>query len=400
MALPCARLCALFSVFAVTWNVSRAFIVARVAKKEVPAECRILNHETVSDQTVPDTITVNGIQYWVYGQIQHGATSKVFHGVERMPMAHANRCVAIKVVDMNKIEPEKENQLNNEAAILHELKALGVKLIPQLYTMEHSPAKTMSMVFELAHHDLFDEITPKMGNNDHQWVRRTFYDILRAVRPVHANGFVHGDLKPENMAYFKANAGLFPAADDAKTNDGFILKPIDFGGSMRVSNLDRACEEIVTGTVMYMSPEQMAWCGAQHGDEFKEKRREHQMSEKSDVWSLGVILYQMVYGHSPYSALLHQFDAVEDETERMERADAALRPAILHGTEPIHFGQYEDEAMLNVLKKCLERCPEKRPNIDQLLALMKQQFGMGTEEQRMEFPGNKFRIHFKDIVMR
>uniref|UniRef100_A0A183CEN3 Protein kinase domain-containing protein n=1 Tax=Globodera pallida TaxID=36090 RepID=A0A183CEN3_GLOPA len=411
------------TVFAVITNVSHAFIVARMVNEEVPAQCRILNHETVPDDTVPDTITVNGVQYRVYGQIQHGATSRVFHAVERMPTAPEVRCLAIKVVDMAKVEPEKENQLNNEAAILRELNARGVRRIPVLYTMEHNPSKSMSMVFELADHDLFDEITPKMGRHDHPWVRRTFHDILRAIQPVHANEIVHGDIKPENMAYFKPISGSSPGGADQSSD--LVLKLIDFGGAMRARTLDSACEEIVTGTIMYMSPEQMAWCG-QRGNEFVDKRREHQMSEKSDVWSVGIILYQMLYGHSPYANLLHQFDAVEEEAERAERTDAALRPAILHGTEPIQFGQYDDGAVLQILKKCLERCPEKRPRIDQLLAWMQQPYGprlsnFGTGK-RIDFAGqqldthqvqavagpgdaekafgNKMRVHFKDILMR
>ena len=44
------------------------------------------------------------------------------------------------------------------------------------------------MVLELAHHDLFDEITPNMGRGKHSWVRQTFGDILRALEPVHGNG--------------------------------------------------------------------------------------------------------------------------------------------------------------------------------------------------------------------
>lgn len=104
------------------------------------------------------------------------------------------------------------------------------------------------MVLELAHHDLFDEITPKMGRRKFTWVRRTFGDILRALQPVHDNGIVHGDLKPENMAYFQSPQGQM------------VLKVIDFGGAMREHQLPTACTEIVTGTVMYMSPEQVYTC--------------------------------------------------------------------------------------------------------------------------------------------
>ena len=45
------------------------------------------------------------------------------------------------------------------------------------------------MVMELAHHDLFDEITPHMGLGKHEWVRNTFKEILQAINPLHKIGW-------------------------------------------------------------------------------------------------------------------------------------------------------------------------------------------------------------------
>lgn len=55
------------------------------------------------------------------------------------------------------------------------------------------------------------------------------------------------------MAYFRSPRTLNTPSKD----DPLILKVIDFGGVIKNEELPKACEEIVTGTVMYMSPEQV-----------------------------------------------------------------------------------------------------------------------------------------------
>lgn len=60
----------------------------------------------------------------------------MFHTVEQVPAPYDEvRCRAVKVVDMERIERETENQLSNEEEILRELNAAGVLRVPKLYTM-------------------------------------------------------------------------------------------------------------------------------------------------------------------------------------------------------------------------------------------------------------------------
>ncbi len=99
-----------------------------------------------------------------------------------------------------------------------------------------------------------------------------------AVAQAHAAGIVHRDLKPSN---------LFLSEDSGKR----VLKVLDFGISKIATDADApptsatsAC--VTVGTPLYMSPEQM--------------RSSKDVDGRSDIWSLGVILYELVAGTPPF----------------------------------------------------------------------------------------------------
>jgi serine/threonine-protein kinase len=139
-----------------------------------------------------------------------------------------------------------------------------------------------------------------------------------AMMEAHDNGIVHRDLKPAN---------LFLAREGPER----ILKVLDFGISKVVGEATRLTGAgAVMGTVLYMSPEQI--------------RASKDVDQRADIWSLGVILFELVAGRPPWTGNSHQIaaavlgepapsvrsfvhvpDAFAQVVERMLQRDAGMR---------------------------------------------------------------------------
>jgi serine/threonine-protein kinase len=105
--------------------------------------------------------------------------------------------------------------------------------------------------------------------------------ICGSLEEAHAQGVVHRDLKPENI--FLTRRGGHP--DFVKVLDFGIAKVRARAADAPVETITRA--GMIFGTPQYMSPEQI------RGDE---------LDARSDVYALGVMLYQMISGHLPFQA--------------------------------------------------------------------------------------------------
>src|SRR5215468_8129223 len=99
-----------------------------------------------------------------------------------------------------------------------------------------------------------------------------------AIAEAHALGIVHRDLKPQNLFVTRSHDGTA------------LIKVLDFGISKSsvAGDLVATRTQAVMGSPAYMSPEQM--------------RSAKLVDARTDVWALGVILYQLVLGHVPWDA--------------------------------------------------------------------------------------------------
>jgi serine/threonine-protein kinase len=101
--------------------------------------------------------------------------------------------------------------------------------------------------------------------------------VMRALTYAHSRGVVHRDLKPDNIFL-------------CETPEGIVPKLIDFGTARVVDAAGRSAQQTrvatLMGTAHYMSPEQVRHAGS--------------VDPRTDVWSLGVVLYHMLTGRFPF----------------------------------------------------------------------------------------------------
>jgi eukaryotic-like serine/threonine-protein kinase len=119
---------------------------------------------------------------------------------------------------------------------------------------------------------LEDYITKERGPIPEEETRELFCQLLEAFAYAHDNGVIHRDIKPSNILITKGNQ----------------VKVVDFGIARIAggnSGTLRTKTGVRMGTVAYMSPEQV------NGRE---------VDERTDIYSLGVLLYQMLTGKAPY----------------------------------------------------------------------------------------------------
>jgi eukaryotic-like serine/threonine-protein kinase len=150
-----------------------------------------------------------------------------------------------------------------------------------------------------------------------------------AVAEAHSLGIVHRDLKPGNL--FLAN----------RTSGAPVIKVLDFGLSKFANTGEEnvTSESSILGSPLYMSPEQLM--SARTAD------------ARSDIWSLGVVLYEFVTAHAPF-----QYERI-----------AGLVAAILQkDPQPIdQWGVHVPSGLQAVLARCLEKDPAHRfPSIAHL----------------------------------
>lgn len=269
---------------------------------------------------------INGRKYHMLSLIGRGGSCKVFVMFDQ----RKNLC-AVKIVSMADVEPEVMKMFLNEVSILKTLR--NCERVVKLYDYEfNNEDKVLALVMEKGDQDLANVLASMTKKGPLSPVTVKFYwsEMLQAVLEIHDKGVIHSDLKPANF--------LFAAGK---------LKLIDFGiADTMQADVTSVLKENAMGTLNFMSPESIQSTSLEPG------KRCLKISRKSDVWSLGCILYHLAYGKTPFQHLV-------SIPEKMV--------AITSHKHVIDFPSLPNPHLRDVLMLCLQRDAKQRPSIQELL---------------------------------
>ena len=241
-------------------------------------------------------------------KIGEGGMGVVYLGEDIM----LGRKVAVKVLRPHLLHDESLlERFKSEARILSRLNHPNIAGLYNFFSYEN----TYCMVMEYVDGEPLDELLKKNRRVPPEIAANMIYQALEGLNHAHRRNIIHRDIKLSNLILSRQD----------------VIKIMDFGiaraaGSSRLTSTGRA-----VGTLEYMSPEQI---------------RGQEGGEQSDLYSLGIVLYELLTGQVPF----------KDNTEfELMKAHLEQRPPTLREkveTLPL--------ALEEVVAKALEKAPERR----------------------------------------
>ena len=200
--------------------------------------------------------------YEILEKIASGGMGTVYKAWDK----YLSRHVAIKILHRHRSQQQKSRQ-----RFLREARSAA--------KIQH---ENICPVFEISQNDdgayyivsAFCEgqtLAQKIRDNalSYKQIFFVFEQLISALQTAHSHGVVHRDLKPENII----------------VDNNYKIQLVDFGIAKNYNDLQTVSDEVL-GTPDYMSPEQF------RGEAF---------DHLSDIWSCGIILYELLEGKSPYA---------------------------------------------------------------------------------------------------
>jgi serine/threonine-protein kinase len=216
-------------------------------------------------------------KFKIISMVATGGMGTIYRG-EQLPLG---RPVAIKVLIPNhasrQLDPNFHKRFFLEASILARLQHPNIVTVFDYGRIEDAEGERFFMAMEYLEGETLFRRVRRQGRLPPPEAMRIARQIARGLREAHKHGVVHRDLKPSNI--------MLVANEDAEEG----VKIIDFG---LVKMLADDSEELTQqgaflGSPRFMSPEQIS-----HG----------KVDLRTDVYSLGVILYQMLCGKVPFES--------------------------------------------------------------------------------------------------
>jgi serine/threonine-protein kinase len=253
-------------------------------------------------------------RYQILDVIGTGATGRVARASDPL----INRIVAIKLFSKELAEGQGRQRFLQEARVVGQISHPCIITLHDMGIDEAS--STPYLVMEFVQGRPLDRVLEK-GSVPVQRASAWMADIASALAAAHHKGVIHGDVKPANILI---------------TDEGRI-KLMDFGMA-RLASRD-AKDTPLLGTPAYWCPEQIAG---------------RPQDARSDIFSLGVVLYEMLTGHKPFDG-----DSLQAICTRI-LSSTPLPPSQTNPSIPVALGE--------LITACLAKDPAQRPSSAAALA--------------------------------
>ncbi len=248
--------------------------------------------------------------YLVEKVLGQGGMSLVYRGKHVL----TEQAVAIKI-----LPPELAVHAALKARFLEEARALA-KLehpnIVRLYNFGEDRGR-LCLIMQMVDGETFERQIFDRGHIEPAEAIRVTLEVLKAMEYAHESGIVHRDIKPSNVL-------VRPGPTPERGGDVYVM---DFGIARVTQTSQRLTETGQTmGTVRYMSPEQV---------------RGQIVDHRSDLYSLGITLYEGLCGETPFEGDTH-FDVMSKHLQQPPQPPSERGVALSPGVEAV---------LLNSLRK-------------------------------------------------
>jgi formylglycine-generating enzyme required for sulfatase activity/tRNA A-37 threonylcarbamoyl transferase component Bud32 len=253
-----------------------------------------------------------GGRYKIDEFIDQGGMSAVYKATD----PNLQRTVAIKIIHAHlSNDPDFVRRFEQEAAAVAQLRHSN---IIQVYDFNHDD-KTYYMVMEYVPGQTLKDELKRLSDSNQRMPLNNIIQIMaetcEAVAYAHEHNMIHRDLKPANVMLTPQGRAIL----------------MDFGVAKMLGGTDQTATGTIIGTAKYMSPEQA---------------RGERPDERSDIYALGIMLYEMVAGHPPFDA------------------DTTVAILMKHVNEPVpdirQLHQDVPDELVEIIERALAKKPQER----------------------------------------
>lgn len=260
-------------------------------------------------------------RYELIEKIGEGGMAVVYKGKDRL----LNRYVAIKI-----LRPEFTKDAQFVENFKRESQAAANLQHPNIVSVYDvgKEGNIHFIVMELIDGRPLSDIIKERAPMDYRQAIEITRQVASALSMAHRNNIIHRDVKPHNIMM---------------TRDG-MAKLTDFGIAKAVSDSTLVTETSrIIGSVHYFSPEQA---------------RGAYVDERSDIYSLGIVLYEMLTGQVPFDgdnpvqvALMHINDEITPPSQLVSGIPPALEKLVMKATDKFQSNRYRNaDELLEDLK--------------------------------------------------